>query len=107
MKEIINKTLADVFTKAIMEEAVKKMAFLSFGPLNALVSHFIFKVLKKALDKGLLEIAILFNNKEVDGEVNDVEKAKKKVMEAKDEESLQEAERELEEAAWDLISFKS
>ena len=87
-----------------MEFIISKVAFLSFGPLAAIVKFLLTKVLIKAIDFGLLELGVAFMRYEVDEQVDKIADI---VEEIEDVGGSDELDEQLEDAYRDLIRLKS
>lgn len=107
MKDILKQTLIKVMVKKIMEEAVKRAAFLALGPINAFVTFLVSKFVTHIVELGFTELTIVINGLRVDSEVKEINDIIQKMSTAQSDEELMKYEKQLETASYKFISFNS
>jgi hypothetical protein len=99
-KEVLKKTLFEVWAKKVMPLITRAMPFFGLPIINPVFNFLMRKILYIVWDKGELFITFQMIDKKVNGEVTDFTKAEKKFEENPED---KEAERELENAFSELV----
>lgn len=107
MEELLKDTLIKVITKKLVEEAVKKAAFLAIGPVNFILKELTFKLVSYIVEAGFMELSIAIYGFKVDREVSEIHSILDKISTAQSDEEIIQYEKQLEEASYRFISFKS
>lgn len=101
----IKETVIDLVVEKLLEQIIAKAAFMSWGPLPAITSFFLKKILVKAVDAGLLELAVGMMRHEVNQQVNKINDIARQIERTSDEAKQKELDDKLRDAYRDLIKF--
>lgn len=107
MESILKNTIINVIVKRVMEEAVKRAAFLAIGPINSFVTWLLTKFVTHIVELGIVELSIVINGLRVDSEVKEINEIVKKLSRAQSDKEVIKYEKELEIASYKFISFNT
>lgn len=108
---LINGNLVRIITKKIVQEIIKRVAFLGWGPLGWILSTIVEKIVEKALYHGQLLVTDQIINRVIHNDVEAVDDLTDKLIEVDQnvenytEEELNELDEELMDAYRNLLTF--
>jgi len=101
----LKKTIVQLLSSQIVKYALFKAPYLAWGPLPWFISQVVTRVLKKAIEFGILELGVAALKDEIDDEVKEVKKVVKKYDDKKTDEEKRVLDNELKKAYSDLFKF--
>jgi hypothetical protein len=103
--ELIKQNIVSLVTKSLVEKIVKRATFMAWGPLSSIASYFITKLIRKAVERTVLELYILRVHYQVNKQVKKVDEILKDIHSEMDKDKENEVDSKLNDAFDELFSI--